>query len=284
MCDPSSNPNRPSETGLPRLLGLVPAAGSASRISPLPLSKELFPVGFHRPSVNSRPVPKPVCLNLLENMRRAGVTEAYIVLRSGKWDIPAYLGCGKALDMNLGYLIMDLPFGVPFTLDQAFPFTTGATIAFGFPDILFQPEDGFSQLLDEQTENRADVVLGLFPAQDPQKMDMVALDSLGNISGFEIKPGRTDLRYTWIIAVWNFRFTQFIHGYVLDHLNTLESQAGDGKPGSHREIHMSEVMQAAIASGLNVSKVIFDQGSCMDVGSPENLAAAIHMRTDPRRL
>jgi glucose-1-phosphate thymidylyltransferase len=284
MCDPSSNPDRRAEIGAPKLLGLVPAAGNASRISPLPLSKELFPVGFHRLSVNGRAVPKPVCLNLLENMRLAGVTEAYIVLRPGKWDIPAYLGCGKALGMNLGYLIMDLPYGVPFTLDQAFPFTTGATIAFGFPDILFQPEDAFSQLLDEQAESRSDVVLGLFPARDPQKMDMVALDSLGNISGFEIKPAMTDLKYTWIIAVWNFRFTQFLNGYVIEHLSILESQAGDGTPGGQREIHMSEVIQAAIESGLNVSRVIFDRGSCIDVGSPENLAAAIHMRTDPRHL
>lgn len=262
----------------------MPAAGNASRISPLPLSKELFPVGFHRASINSRPVPKPVCLNLLENMRLAGISTAFIILRKGKWDIPAYLGCGKALNMNLGYLIMDLPYGVPFTLDQAFPFTTGATIVFGFPDILFQPEDAFSKLLDEHDENDADVVLGLFPAQDPQKMDMVALDSLGNVSSFEIKPAQTDLRYTWIIAVWNFRFTQFMHGYVLDHLSTFESQEGGVTPSDHREIHMSEVMQAAIESGLNISKVIFDRGSCMDIGSPENLAAAIHMRTDPLRL
>jgi len=36
---------------------------------------------------------------------------------------------------------MDLPYGVPYTLDQAYPFVQNATIALGFPDITCEPED-----------------------------------------------------------------------------------------------------------------------------------------------
>jgi glucose-1-phosphate thymidylyltransferase len=46
-------------------------------------------------------------------MQLAGIDKAYFILRSGKWDIPAYFGDGEMLSMNLGYLIMNLPFGVP---------------------------------------------------------------------------------------------------------------------------------------------------------------------------
>ena len=98
-----------------RIIGLVPAAGQSSRISPLPLSKELFPIGFQ--DLEDKGLrPKVVCQYLLEAMGRAGVKESFLVLRPGKWDIPAYFGDGSLLDMRLAYLTVHVPFGVPFTL------------------------------------------------------------------------------------------------------------------------------------------------------------------------
>ncbi len=106
------------------LIGLVPAGGKATRISPLPLSKELYPVGFRgdvddikkNNQLNQAKLrPKVVSHYLLEKMQLAGIDKAYFILRPGKWDIPAYFGDGAMLSMNLGYLIMGLPYGVPFT-------------------------------------------------------------------------------------------------------------------------------------------------------------------------
>ncbi len=99
-------------------IGLIPAAGEGSRISPLPGSKELYPIGF-RVATDGSLRPKVVCHYLLESMHIAGIRKAYLLLRSGKWDIPAYLGGGSLVDMNLGYLIVDSLFGVPYTLDRA---------------------------------------------------------------------------------------------------------------------------------------------------------------------
>ena len=81
--------------------------------------------------------PKVVSHYLLEKMRLAGVSKAFVVLRDGKWDIPAYFGDGGMLDMNLAYLMMKLPYGAPYTADQAYPFLQHSLVAFGFPDILF---------------------------------------------------------------------------------------------------------------------------------------------------
>ena len=89
-------------------------------------------------------------------------------MRKGKWDIPAYFGDGKMLDMNLAYLMMDLPYGVPYTLDQAYPFVQDAIIALGFPDIIFEPEDAYRNCCQTE-ESNADIVLGLFPASNPAK-------------------------------------------------------------------------------------------------------------------
>ena len=197
------------------IVGLVPAGGTGARLSPLPCSKELYPVGFRSVDESGTLRPKVVCHYLLERMRLAAITKAYMIIREGKWDIPGYLKDGKMLNMHLAYLMMDLPFGVPYTLDQAYPFVQDAVVAFGFPDIIFQPDDAFVRLLARQSESNADIVLGLFNASRPHKVDMVDLEPDGRICGIQIKPTRTDLRYTWLIAVWTPNFTRFMHEYVI---------------------------------------------------------------------
>ena len=151
-------------------------------------------------------------------MRLAGIRKAYIILRKGKWDIPAYLRDGNMLGIHLAYLMMNLPFGVPYTLDQAYPFLNNCKVALGFPDIIFGPDDAFEQLLARQAQSKADIVLALFPAHQPHKADMVDVDADGRIREIQVKPARTHLRFAWVIAVWTPVFTQFMH----EHLNRIQ--------------------------------------------------------------
>ena len=172
----------PYRNGLKKtIVGLLPAGGTAARVSPLPCSKEIFPIGFHSSESKVGLRPKASAHYLIENMQRAGAQKAYFILRNGKWDIPAYFGDGGMVGLPLGYLMMRRPDGVPFTLDQAYPFVGEATVLFGFPDILFQPGDAFVRLIDRQAETGAGLVIGLFPAHQPQKMDMVDLDPHGRV-------------------------------------------------------------------------------------------------------
>lgn len=254
------------------VIGLIPAAGQATRIAPLPCSKELYPIGFR--SVNREPGkrPKVACHYLLEKMRLAGITKAYMVLREGKWDIPSYLRDGSVVDMHLAYLMMDVPFGVPYTLDQAYPFVRDAIVAFGFPDILFQPDDAFVQLLARQAFSNADVVLGLFPAESPRKVDMVDLDNAGQVRQIVIRPRQTQLRYTWGIAVWTPAFTQFLH----EHLAACKSSAAN-----QPELSVGNIVQAAIHNNLRVEGLPVSHDPYLDIGTPEDLVKAVKYFTDP---
>ena len=100
------------------VIGLIPAGGQATRIAPLTCSKELYPIGFRPIEEDLGARPKVVSHYLLEKMRFAGISKAYIVLRPGNWDIPAYFGDGSMLKMRLAYLMLGPPFGVPFTLTK----------------------------------------------------------------------------------------------------------------------------------------------------------------------
>jgi glucose-1-phosphate thymidylyltransferase len=252
------------------LVGVIPAAGTASRLGPLPCSKELLPVGFHKDRKGEPTQPKAVGHYLLERMQTARVSTAYIILRKGKWDIPNYFGDGKMLDMYIAYLLMDLPFGVPFTIDQAYPFIKGSLVVFGFPDIIFEPKDAFLRLISKQDESKADVVLGLFEANHSHREDMVDIDRSGCIRKIEIKPSITKFKYTWLIAVWSANFSEFIHEFVSDkakiHLNQNSK-----KP---REVFMGDIIKQAIRHNLKVIPIIFESGCYWDMGSLENLSKA----------
>lgn len=260
-----------------KLIGLLPAGGKAARVAPLPCSKELYPVGFRSADGEDSVRPKVVCHYLLEKMRLADVAKAYIILRKGKWDIPAYLGDGKMADMHLAYLMMDVPFGVPYTLDQAYPFIQDATVVFGFPDIIFQTDDAFLQLLSRQAESDADLVLGLFPAHQPHKVDMVELDANGRVLGIHIKPARTHLRYTWTIAVWTSRFTRFMHEYVeaIQRTNDDRNLAGTDA-NKQQELFVGDVIQAAVHNDMRIDTVLFADGTFLDIGTPEDMVKAVH--------
>ncbi|MBD3880806.1 dTDP-glucose pyrophosphorylase [Phormidium tenue FACHB-886] len=247
------------------VIGLLPAGGQATRLAPLPLSKELFPIGFQRiaaANLDASLRPKVVSHYLLEKMRSAGAKKAFFVLRPGKWDIPEYYGDGAMLEMHLAYITVHVAHGVPYTLDQAYPFVNQAIVALGFPDILFQPEDAFQSLLARLVRTQADVVLGLFPAENYRKVGVVDFDAAGRVSQIIEKPQETHLRYMWAIAVWMPSFTEFLHRY-------LKTFVPD------RELPIGDVIQAAIHAGLHVQAEAFPTGSYLDIGTPEDLVKAV---------
>jgi glucose-1-phosphate thymidylyltransferase len=259
------------------VVGLLPAGGQATRIAPLPGSKELYPIGFRTAADDLSLRPKVVCHYLLESMQMAGIRQAYVVLRSGKWDIPAYFGDGRMVGLHLAYVMMHEPFGVPYTLDQAYPFVQDAIVALGFPDIVFQPADAFVSLLDRQAVTGADVVLGLFPTDKPEKMDMVDFDTAGRARQIAIKSAQTALRYTWILAVWTRTFTRFMHDYLVP-LRAAQLEHNIVIP---RELFVGDIIQAALEQGMYVETVLFPEGSCLDIGTPEALVQAVRTFTQP---
>jgi glucose-1-phosphate thymidylyltransferase len=264
---------------LPEIVGLIPAGGQGKRVAPLPCSKELFPIGFHGKHKELGLRPKVVSHYLLEKMRLANITKAFIILRKGKWDIPAYFGDGKFLNMDLAYLTIDVSFGVPYTLDRAYSFVRNRMVALGFPDVLLQPQDSFVRLLKKQEETNSDVVLGLYPTDQPQKMDVIDLKKDGSIKEIKVKPSKLSkatLRYAWQTTIWKPVFTEYLHGFVAEHKKRFSANSSIKFSEDNRELFLGEVFQKAIEDNVSVSAVEFADGNCFDIGTPEDLAKALH--------
>jgi len=251
------------------LLGLIPAAGRAERLGPLPCSKELLPIGFRETSRG--PAPKVAGHYLLERLRAGGVRKVFMVLHESKSDVPRYFGTGEIADVALAYLSIPGSASVPETLDRAFPFVEGSIVALGFPDVIFEPLDAYARLVERQAATGADLVLGLFPTERFQTTDMVELGPDGRVLRVEVRPESTELRYNWLIAVWGPAFTRFLH------------EAVRSAPAGQSEFQIGAVVRSAVAEGLHVEGVEFPEGSYRDVGTPGELAAAVreHARIDP---
>ena len=249
------------------MVGLIPAGGLGSRIAPLCCSKEIFPIGFRQVDDGHSLRPKAVCEYLIERMSHASIRKIFLVLRPGKWDIPAYLGDGSTCNVHLAYLVARLPFGAPYTLDQAYPFVRNSLVAIGFPDIIFEPDDAFKILAQRQSATGADLVLGLYPTDRPQITDMVECADDGWVRSFVVKPQHTTLRDTWIIAVWTPVFTQFMHEYLAfcqmrDAAHSVELSVGD-------------IIRVALKKGMKAFAVPFPAHHFVDVGTPSDLARTI---------
>lgn len=244
------------------VVGIVPMAGTATRLGELQCSKEIHPVAPAVGAYEANEPPRAVCEHLLEKMRAADITRIYVILRQGKWDIPAYLGDGSGSGLHLAYLMMGLPYGTPYSVDQAYPFSQHAIVAFGFPDMVLAPGDIFKTLLEYRKSVDADVVLGLFPADRSDKVDMVDVDSTGKVRQIILKPIHTRLRLTWGVAVWTPVFSSFIHEFLASHRENAASK---------QELFIGDIVQAGIDNGLNIRAVEVSTDPFIDIGTTDDL-------------
>ena len=241
-------------------VGLIPAAGLGTRLPDRNTCKELVPVGLE-PGRQ-----EPVIAALLRSLKLAGIHRMNVVVRREKTDLKAYLADTEWRDLQLGIIETGGTSGVPETVVRGLDETQDRNIAFGFPDILFTPESAFSELSAALGQRKTDVVLGLFPTDNPAKMDMVEYDSHNMVKNIEIKPAATRLKYTWVLAVWNATFSHYL----------IELLRSDGpKPTAEQSYdHLGQAFQSAIKDRIRVGSVLFDEGRVLDIGTPDDLALA----------
>lgn len=243
------------------IIGLIPAAGRATRMGNLPFSKELLPLAdrsaFPRRSGTE---PEVAIDNALETFSEAGVAETCIVIAPGKEDIPAHTGDGSRYGQKISYVLAEASPSVPYSLDKSWSATRDRNVALLFPDIVFAPRLALKSILEESCKSNANLVLALVLASSGEKIDIVTVSDDGVVQKVTPKPGRSHSGWTWVAAVWNPEFSRFLHTMVRR-----------GNHGLEREMYVADVMNAAIESGLGVRAVFFPDGKSFDLGTPDEL-------------
>jgi len=253
------------------VIGIVPAAGKGKRLAPYPLPKEMLPVGYQIIEVNgqSQKRPKVVSQYLIEALAIAGVSRIFIVIGPGKFDIVEYYRNGEDYGIPIAYIFQPEAKGMPYALDLVTPWLKGCeTVLMGMPDTIFEPRDAFQRLLSAHQAWEADLTLGLFKTNFPQKFGMIGLDQEYNVIEHIDKPQTTHLKWLWGIACWGPRFMVLMH----EVLKALSSTSAERKG---REVIFGDIIDAALNAGLRVKGLPFEEGRYIDIGTYEDLKQAI---------
>ena len=169
--------------------GIVPAAGSGTRIQPLAFSKELLPVGSRREDGIERP--RAVSEYLVERMIRAGADRICFVISPTKSDILRYYG-SRFGPAHVVYGVQPEPRGLCDAIFQAVPLIAPAdTVLIGLPDTIWFPEDGFLKLPDDR------LALLLFPVDRPELFDAVVTAPDGRVLEVQVKQREPASIWIW---------------------------------------------------------------------------------------
>lgn len=228
--------DNPPVPGAPtrRIVGVLPAAGYATRLAPLGLagSKELLPVDG-----------RPLLDHAVHRARLGGAGEVRVVTRPDKADV-------RRRAEVLGATVV-----------LARPASAAASVAAGtdglapddvalvvFPDTVWEPEDGLARLVARLVDG-VDAVLGCFRWADARRGDTVELGPGGRVASLEVKPPapRSDL-------VW---------GCAAVRVGALAGLSG-------RE-HVGDLLAERLADLTVLGVVLSDR--YVDVGTPESVAA-----------
>jgi glucose-1-phosphate thymidylyltransferase len=168
--------------------GIIPAAGSGTRIQPLACSKELLPVGSRTDGGVERP--KAISEYLVERMIAGGADKLCFIISPGKSDILEYYS-GRYDSVHLTYVVQPRPAGLCDALFRAAPLIRPEeSVLVGLPDTIWFPEDAYNALPDD--------VLSflLFPVDHPEFFDAVIASEDGEVSEIQVK--QPDAQSSWI--------------------------------------------------------------------------------------
>jgi NDP-sugar pyrophosphorylase family protein len=161
-------------------IGIVPAAGFATRAQPLPCSKEVYPVRG-----------RPLMDHLLERLERALCDEIRVVTRPEKEDVVRHAAARG------GTVVVAHPATLGDSVRAGLVgIGPGNVVLVGFPDSIWDPIDGFLRLR-ARLDAGAGIALGLFKTPHPQRSAVVTLAQSGHVMAVELHPNRPVSDLVW---------------------------------------------------------------------------------------
>ena len=170
--------------------GIIPAAGSGTRIQPLAFSKELLPVGGRIDGPVERP--RAISEYLVDRMITGGANKLCFVIAPGKSDILEYYGSVNLDSVTISFVVQPHPSGLCDAIFQAAPLVApNETVCVGLPDTIWFPENALCALREDQLS------FLLFPVEEPQFFDAVRTTDDGRLLEIQVKQQDASSNWIW---------------------------------------------------------------------------------------
>jgi glucose-1-phosphate thymidylyltransferase len=243
-----------------RFLGILPAAGTGSRLLPFSYPKELLPVIYRWSDDGTKVVPTLAIEYALMAVERARVERCMILVSKSKPEIIRYLGNGEDRGTRIAYVVQEKPMGLADAVNHASQWVSGpeCNCCLVLPDTFFEPADALRQVNEELVCHNADLVLGVFPTESPGDLGPVRVNPDRSVAAVFDKPVHTELRNTWGLAAWSPQFSRLLHERIA------------AIPGT--ELILGSVFDLACRNALRVRAVTFTDGVFHDMGTQAGLA------------
>jgi len=235
-------------------------AGAGRRLGTYGFAKELIPLVTRAPGGDAEA--RPVCDFALRAVRAAGAERCIVAVSPDKAEILRQLRDGAPVGLALAYVVQPAPLGLPDAIRAARPFLGDADVVMALPDTLLFPLDALALARAHQVATGADLVLGVFPVAEPERLGPVEIGDDGRVLRVHDKPARAPVANSWGCAAWSSRFADY-----LDEAEARRTGPGEGILG--------HIFEQARADGLGVRAVAFADGALVDVGTPAGYQEAL---------
>ncbi len=128
---------------------------------------------------------------LIDRLRVAPCSELRVVTRPEKTDVIANAARHGAVVVSgrPGSVAESIAMGISGLPDEDI-------VLFGFPDTLWEPEDGYRRLIP-LVEKSGGVALGLFRAEELERSDVVEIEASGHVTRIAVKPKQPSSDLIW---------------------------------------------------------------------------------------
>lgn len=231
-------------------LGVIPAAGSGTRLGPFTnaIPKELLPVGE-----------KAVIEHVIEAMRLSGIEDIAIVCSPHKHGLCDYLGSGRRFGVRLVYVMQDERRGLgdavlsaEHVIDESFAVVLG--------DNFFHPKSFLKELISYHLEREADATLGVAEIEDVTRHGIIKPEGYRVVDIVEKPSPESAFSNLGAIGIYVFSLD------IFDAIRETE-------PGHMGEIQLTDSVKTMIDHHKRVIHKKID-GIHIDVGTPRDLMRA----------
>ena len=235
------------------IVGLIPAAGSGTRLYPFAraVPKEMYPI-----------LGKAVIEHCVDNLKAGGIKKMFMVVGYQKGALMDYIGDGSFFGVNVAYVYQMKRKGLGHAIYQGkdWIYTTFVTL---LGDSFIEPKDEIKELIELHVKKKPLATLMLFEVTDPKGYGLAKFKSIENGCGAVesvIEKPSAELASSYRV---NGGYYAMCGAYVFE--PRIFDYIAKTKPGAKGEIQITDALALALKNGEKICGMVL-KGKYLDIG------------------